>query len=153
MLSALAALGFDTGQIVHSVLSNACDCSGALWWILWKKVGKGSELQEERTSSTAPVADPFSDSALSGKVAFEGAVSEEEGEGALAINGVRPAVLLEDVDESKKKRKPNQEREHLKEAPVSAPDQPSVTRTPEFAIVPATPIATEEVAFLFTIRL
>ena len=37
LLNVLAALGFDTAQIVHSVLSDACDSAGALWWILKKK--------------------------------------------------------------------------------------------------------------------
>ena len=37
LLNTLASLGFDTAQIVHSVLSYACDSAGALWWILRKK--------------------------------------------------------------------------------------------------------------------
>jgi hypothetical protein len=37
VLNALSALGFDTAQIVHSVLSNACDATGALWWMLRRK--------------------------------------------------------------------------------------------------------------------
>ena len=37
LLNNLSALGFDTGQMVHSVLTNACDSSGALWWMMRKK--------------------------------------------------------------------------------------------------------------------
>jgi len=37
LLNALASLGFDTAQIVHSALSCACDSAGALWWVLRKK--------------------------------------------------------------------------------------------------------------------
>jgi len=37
LLNSLSSLGFDTGQIVHSVLSDACDSSGSLWWMLVKK--------------------------------------------------------------------------------------------------------------------
>ena len=37
LLTSLSSLGFDTGQIVHSVLSDACDSSGSLWWMLIKK--------------------------------------------------------------------------------------------------------------------
>lgn len=37
LLSTLAGLGLDTAQIVHSVLSNACDASGAMWWLLRRK--------------------------------------------------------------------------------------------------------------------
>jgi hypothetical protein len=37
LLNTLATLGFDTAQIVHSVLSYACDSAGAVWWMLRKK--------------------------------------------------------------------------------------------------------------------
>ncbi|KAF9044419.1 hypothetical protein BJ165DRAFT_1415679 [Panaeolus papilionaceus] len=37
LLNSLAALGFETSQIVHSVLSDACDAAGAIWWLLKKK--------------------------------------------------------------------------------------------------------------------
>jgi hypothetical protein len=30
-------MGFDTGQIVHSVLTDACDATGSLWWMLKRK--------------------------------------------------------------------------------------------------------------------
>lgn len=40
LLNALSSLGFDTAQIVHSVLSCACDSAGALWWMLRKKEEK-----------------------------------------------------------------------------------------------------------------
>ncbi|KAG1789070.1 Pkinase-domain-containing protein [Suillus plorans] len=37
LLNSLSLLGFDTSQIVHSVLSNACDAAGAIWWMLKRK--------------------------------------------------------------------------------------------------------------------
>lgn len=40
LLNSLSALGFDTGQIVHSVLSDACDAAGAIWWMLRRKAEK-----------------------------------------------------------------------------------------------------------------
>ncbi|THH10770.1 hypothetical protein EW146_g8267 [Bondarzewia mesenterica] len=40
LLNSLSALGFDTPQIVHSVLSNACDSAGAMWWMLKRKSEK-----------------------------------------------------------------------------------------------------------------
>ncbi|KAF8632645.1 hypothetical protein AX17_004778 [Amanita inopinata Kibby_2008] len=40
LLNTLSALGFDTAQIVHSVLTDACDASGAVWWMLKKRVEK-----------------------------------------------------------------------------------------------------------------
>ncbi|KAF9240064.1 Pkinase-domain-containing protein [Melanogaster broomeanus] len=37
LLNGLSAMGFDTAQIVHSVISDACDSAGALWWMLMRK--------------------------------------------------------------------------------------------------------------------
>ncbi|KAJ7040690.1 Pkinase-domain-containing protein [Mycena alexandri] len=34
LLNSLSALGFDIAQIVHSVLTDACDASGAVWWMV-----------------------------------------------------------------------------------------------------------------------
>ncbi|EIN04721.1 Pkinase-domain-containing protein [Punctularia strigosozonata HHB-11173 SS5] len=53
LLETLSALGFDTAQIVHSVLTDACDCASAVWWMLKKKAerraverGEGARLVE-----------------------------------------------------------------------------------------------------------
>ena len=53
LLNSMSTLGLDTGQIVHSVLSDACDATGALWWMLKRKAerhaleeGMKSELVE-----------------------------------------------------------------------------------------------------------
>ncbi|KAF9788516.1 Pkinase-domain-containing protein [Thelephora terrestris] len=45
LLNSLSSLGLDTGQIVHSVLSDACDSSGSLWWMLIKKA-EAAELDQ-----------------------------------------------------------------------------------------------------------
>ena len=37
LLNTLSTMGFDTAQIVHSVISDACDSTGALWWMLMRK--------------------------------------------------------------------------------------------------------------------
>ncbi|KAF8901148.1 hypothetical protein CPB84DRAFT_1777810 [Gymnopilus junonius] len=57
LLNSLALLGFDTAQIVHSVLSNACDASGSLWWLLRKKEEKQplEEAGEFAPLVTSPV--------------------------------------------------------------------------------------------------
>jgi hypothetical protein len=54
LLSVLAALGFDTAQIVHSVLSDACDSAGALWWMLRKKVITNGGLNLPDRASQGP---------------------------------------------------------------------------------------------------
>jgi len=45
LLNSLSNLGFDIGQLVHSVLSDACDSSGSLWWMLVRKA-EASELEQ-----------------------------------------------------------------------------------------------------------
>ena len=46
LLSQLSALGFDIGQLVHSVNSDACDASAATWWILRQKQLERGETDE-----------------------------------------------------------------------------------------------------------
>lgn len=40
LLNSMSLLGLDTAQIVHSVLSDACDAAGAVWWMLKRKSEK-----------------------------------------------------------------------------------------------------------------
>lgn len=51
LLNSLSSLGFDTGQIVHSVLSDACDSSGSLWWMLVRRA-EAAELDQEQNPAT-----------------------------------------------------------------------------------------------------
>lgn len=60
LLNALSMMGFDTAQIVHSVISDACDSTGALWWMLMRKHEKRI-LGEVRAT-----ADPDSEQAEEG---------------------------------------------------------------------------------------
>lgn len=50
LLNTLSVMGFDTAQIVHSVISDACDSAGALWWMLMRKHERRI-LDEVRTVS------------------------------------------------------------------------------------------------------
>ncbi|KAF8904595.1 hypothetical protein CPB85DRAFT_1437775 [Mucidula mucida] len=52
ILNNLSSLGFDLGQIVYSVLNDACDASGALWWMLKRKAEK--RLIEDVDTVTSP---------------------------------------------------------------------------------------------------
>ncbi|KAG1761616.1 Pkinase-domain-containing protein [Suillus occidentalis] len=57
LLNNLSLLGFDTSQIVHSVLSDACDAAGAIWWMLKRK-------REKRVlAGEIPLPPEFSESA------------------------------------------------------------------------------------------
>ncbi|KAF7303808.1 Serine/threonine-protein kinase MARK2 [Mycena indigotica] len=42
LLNSLSLYGFDIAQIVHSVLTDACDATGALWWMLKRRAEKRS---------------------------------------------------------------------------------------------------------------
>ncbi|KAL7420515.1 hypothetical protein Q5752_004465 [Cryptotrichosporon argae] len=46
LLGQLSDLGIDTGQLVHSVINNACDASAAHWWILRLKQLERGETDE-----------------------------------------------------------------------------------------------------------
>lgn len=54
MLHQLSGMGMDVGQIVHSVVNEACDASGAIWWILKIKAEERARLDAETGSSTQP---------------------------------------------------------------------------------------------------
>ncbi|TXT15968.1 hypothetical protein VHUM_00471 [Vanrija humicola] len=56
LLHQMSDLGFDTGQIVHSVSNDACDSSAAMWWILrFKQLERGEtdDVVEARIASAA----------------------------------------------------------------------------------------------------
>jgi hypothetical protein len=145
MLTSLAVMGFDTGQIVHSVLSNACDSAGALWWILRKKMGNNADLTEEKNMSTLAVADPFLDSSSNGYIQpQEGDVDEVRD-----VTGVHPPVLVGDVDPSRRKRRATVDNAGETSSKSKAPDNLLLTSPPpDFAIVPATPIVDEDVSIV-----
>ncbi|KAK0444271.1 uncharacterized protein EV420DRAFT_1010005 [Desarmillaria tabescens] len=52
LLNSLSMLGFDLGQIVYSVLNDACDAAGALWWMLKRKAEK--KLLEDADNLISP---------------------------------------------------------------------------------------------------
>ncbi|KAJ7233858.1 hypothetical protein B0H12DRAFT_1191879 [Mycena haematopus] len=56
LLNTLSGLGFDIAQIVHSVLSDACDAAGAVWWMLKRKAEKRVMEQrlQDATLSSSP---------------------------------------------------------------------------------------------------
>ncbi|TDL20349.1 Pkinase-domain-containing protein [Rickenella mellea] len=57
LLNNLSSLGFDTGQMVHSVLSDACDSSGAVWWMLKRRAEKKAMEDALRKAASAVLAD------------------------------------------------------------------------------------------------
>ncbi|GAA5961624.1 hypothetical protein JCM21900_002829 [Sporobolomyces salmonicolor] len=53
LLDQLTTLGFDTGQIVHSVTTNACDSSAATWWMLKRKMDERERAKLEDDAAAA----------------------------------------------------------------------------------------------------
>lgn len=58
LLNSLSMVGFDTGQIVHSVLSDACDAAGAVWWMLKRKTEKRIMDEEHENMAANITSDP-----------------------------------------------------------------------------------------------
>ncbi|SPO29045.1 related to ser/thr protein kinases [Ustilago trichophora] len=52
LLHQLSTLGMDVGQMVHSVVTDACDASGATWWMLLRKA---KDRQAEQLPAASPV--------------------------------------------------------------------------------------------------
>lgn len=55
LLDSLTTLGFDTGQIVHSITTDACDASGAVWWMLKRKADERERERREAELHQSPV--------------------------------------------------------------------------------------------------
>jgi hypothetical protein len=54
LLNTMSAMDFDTAQIVHSAICDACDSTGALWWMLMRKHEKRI-IHKVRATSPDPV--------------------------------------------------------------------------------------------------
>ena len=65
LLNTLSTLGFDTAQIVHSVLTNACDAAGAVWWMLRKREER--HILEDNEASALTILSTEADSSNQGK--------------------------------------------------------------------------------------
>ncbi|KAH7890460.1 Pkinase-domain-containing protein [Phlebopus sp. FC_14] len=109
LLNSLSAMGFDTAQIVHSVLSDACDAAGALWWMLMRKHEKRI-LGEVRASASGPAVEQVGKSSSSGSKRRK----DEE-----RVTGTR--------------------RRTKHSVSVQTDDPPPVPTPPGFAVVPPTP--------------
>ena len=53
LLASLSSLGLDVGQVVHSVMNDACDSSGALWWLLKRKADEKHALLQQYNAALA----------------------------------------------------------------------------------------------------
>ncbi|EPQ27686.1 uncharacterized protein PFL1_04824 [Pseudozyma flocculosa PF-1] len=62
LLHQLSGLGVDVGQLVHSICTDACDASGALWWMLVRKAQEREPAMAEASGQVhvAPSTPPRS---------------------------------------------------------------------------------------------
>lgn len=129
LLNNLSSIGFDTSQIVHSVLTDACDATGSLWWMLKRKA-------EKRAAADGVVE-------LSAVGVAENGVKE----------GSKHAPKLKEVRENgddkdaKNKVTEKSSHEHFKQpatTPSTPPHSPTLTQArsaPELQFIPPTPTA------------
>lgn len=118
LLNSMSALGLDTGQIVHSVLSDACDATGALWWMLKRKTERRLAEEGVKPSSVD-----------------------------IVIVESLKQVKLDDVKhaghEERSKDKDGSER-RSRDTPTRSPIPTALTQgvsTPELQLIPPTPIS------------
>ncbi|KAE8247366.1 hypothetical protein A4X06_0g4511, partial [Tilletia controversa] len=90
LLFALSMVGVEVGQIVHSVTTDACDASGALWWILKKKAEEREREKESEAALAAGVV-PGASSKDAAEVVASG-VGVLGGGGAVPPSGVQRPV-------------------------------------------------------------
>ena len=154
LLNVLAALGFDTAQIVHSVLSDACDSAGAVWWMLRKKAiaNGGLNLPDRNSQSQGPGlfnTGIFADTPVrKSKEKEPGGEREEEEKQARWAD----PTFAETGDARKKKRErekekdKDREREREREGGQDKRNGPPAGLAvmtgpgPDFALVPPTPL-------------
>ncbi|KZT70626.1 Pkinase-domain-containing protein [Daedalea quercina L-15889] len=121
LLNSMSALGLDTGQIVHSVLSDACDATGALWWMLKRKTER-RVLEEDIKSATELVESP------------EDVKPKDE---------AKQERREESRKQERSKDKESGER-RSRETPTRSPIPAALTQTvsaPELQLIPPTPVA------------
>ena len=161
LLSVLVALGFDTAQIVHSVLSDACDSAGALWWMLRKKViANGGLNLPDRNNQGPGLFNPGILADIPIKKKNKEKVPEKEKEERK--EGGADTIFTEFVDAKKKKREREKEkdkdREREREGGKDRRDGPPAGLTvmvdsgPNFAIVPPTPARDEMLVGFLPLR-
>lgn len=107
LLQQLSLLGFDTGQVSHSIRTSACDSCSAIWWMLRRK--REAEVErEEQAAATVTRAQVSSPSMIDGGGGVGDGGGESGGEGKLSrTNSLRsirrytgsirdPAAVLND---------------------------------------------------------
>jgi len=162
LLSVLAAMGFDTAQIVHSVLSDACDSAGALWWMLRKKVTTNGGLNLPDRNSQGPGlfnTGIFADTPV--KKSKE-KVPEREREDLEEREARWADTTFVDAGDAKKKKREREkekdkdrEREREKEGGKDKRNRPPAGLAvmtgsgPDFALVPPTP-ARDDISVCFS---
>ena len=119
LLNTLSTLGFDTAQIVHSVLTNACDAAGAVWWMLRKREER--HILEDNEASSLTIVSTEADSSSQDK-----------------------EPNLDDKPSTSKKKR-NKSSVGIQTDSQSNTQSPLPVTAPQFTFVPPTPTSTRPV--------
>ncbi|GAA5917168.1 hypothetical protein JCM5296_005588 [Sporobolomyces johnsonii] len=117
LLDQLTTLGFDTGQMVHSVTTNACDSSAATWWMLKRKMDERERAKLE-------------DDAVAAASAGGGGLSRAS---SLSVSSRRREPGTGEADKSKElvPLSPQEEEPGEQQVQTSLPPPSSSAQTPE----------------------
>ena len=115
LLNNLSSLGFDTGQIVHSVLSDACDAASAIWWMLMRRAER-KVMEEGNSHSTYRLRESHTREV---DAEARGGVERKPHSGSGTTDPSTPSTIRADP-----------------------PSLPSAHSAPELAFIPPTPTST-----------
>jgi hypothetical protein len=112
LLNQLSEIGFNIGQITHSVTNNACDSSAAAWWMLRAKQAERGETDDVINAKT----------------------------NAMDRKNERAAAYAREERKRQKEKEKDKDRSESRPNNVKFIDQPSFSRTPSSPIELGSPI-------------
>ncbi|KAG9119759.1 hypothetical protein FRC07_005059 [Ceratobasidium sp. 392] len=126
LLERMSSLGLDASQIVHSVLSDACDSTGALWWMIKRKAEQKEQSRIRKEKA----------------VRREKSLKDKEKEKAEKEKARKPSPSVEPVPVPPKAVAPPEAKPEGLGLELVPPPPPPKPTAPALSFVPPTPTAT-----------
>ncbi|KAI9063664.1 Pkinase-domain-containing protein [Trametes sanguinea] len=139
LLNSMSNLGLDTGQIVHSVLNDACDATGALWWMLKRKAER--KAAEEATKQASEEPTPAEAPEEQERAPADAAVKEEKRSEGRRDRSHSYSQRKNRADEGREDAKASSLGRHREPRMPIPPSLAPATSAPEVQLTPATPTA------------
>ncbi|CDO70081.1 hypothetical protein BN946_scf184806.g8 [Trametes cinnabarina] len=139
LLNSMSSLGLDTGQIVHSVLNDACDATGALWWMLKRKAERKAAEEATRKTSEEPI--PAEVQEEQERPAAEAAALQEKRPEARRDRSQSYSQRKVRADEAREDIKASSLGRHREPRMPIPPSLGPAQSAPEVQLTPATPTA------------